>query len=117
MPCRDDGYDDGPSAAMVAAAKKYKKEADDATRVACDMARVLRENFPAAWVKISKRFQAETLAWVEKHDQEDAMRIAAEKIIAERKRMEAKKARLKKSLIATARAKLTPEELEAITNH
>jgi DNA-directed RNA polymerase specialized sigma subunit len=91
MPCRDDYVDDG-----------YAREAAESGRVACELAKVLRE-YPQTWRKAKHSLSAATLAWIERHDEEDRQRELQE---------EQEKAR--KRIAKDAKAKLTPREREVL---
>jgi hypothetical protein len=91
MPCRDGGPTDNEIA------YDYKRRLDLATRVACEAMSVLTKG--GNYTNMS----AEAKTWWQKHQDEDARRIAREK--AERKRLADKKAAL---------AKLTPAEKKAL---
>lgn len=66
MPCSSEGYGDS-----------YRSAANDATRAACDLVRVARAT--GMWGKVAARVSAQTLAWVERHDEIDAEREKEEK--------------------------------------
>jgi hypothetical protein len=74
MPC-ESGYDDS---AILG------KELQAATRAACDVFKVLRED-SKLWGKVVGKLSAGTLAWLQEHDKEDARREKEEKADAERK--------------------------------
>ena len=65
MPCRCD-YDVDDGASIL------KREADKATRAACDMRTILRRN------NLEGELTKETRGWIRQHDAEDAKRIAEE---------------------------------------
>lgn len=73
MPCMDSGYDNS-----------YSEEYEKAARAACDLARIVREDFPQTWRKMKHNVSPQTLAWIEKHDEEDRKRIKREIEEAER---------------------------------
>lgn len=89
MPCRSDydGYSDS-------------RELDKATRVACELARVLRQMKPTTW---KNTVSTTAQIWIERHDEADRKRLEQEAAEAERKR-----------LAKQARSKLTPAEREAL---
>ena len=91
MPCRDD-YGDA----------QYAAEAAIAGRAACDLARVFRE-YPQTWRKAKHNLSAETLAWIERHDKEDAEK-------ERRKQQDA----IRHRIAQDAKAKLTPREREVL---
>jgi len=51
-----------------------RKEADKATRAACDMRTIIRKFAPAIEIELTP----ETRRWIAQHDREDAKRIAEE---------------------------------------
>jgi len=70
MPCRCEGpYEERFDAA------------DKATRAACDMRTILRRH------GLEQELTRETRAWIKKHDDEDARRIAAENAAGIRQRV------------------------------
>jgi hypothetical protein len=93
MPCMDAGPSD----------YERSEELRSAGRAACDMAKVLREEFPKTWLKVEKLLKKSTLSWIEDHDKEDAVREAQEK--AERRR---------RDTVRRAKAKLSRDEQEAL---
>jgi hypothetical protein len=64
MPCRCD-YGESEESIL-------RKEADKATRAACDMRTILRRN------NLEKELTNETRKWIAKHDKADAARIKEE---------------------------------------
>lgn len=91
MPCR--GYD----------ADDYSRDANEATRAACDIARVIRKEHPEAWKKMQGSLKKKTLAWIEEHDAEDRERAQEERVEKNRR-----------SLASKAKAKLTKAERDAL---
>ena len=65
MPCRCEGYEDERESGQY-------KEANAATRAACDMRTILRR------AGLERELTTETRRWIAKHDAEDAKRIAQE---------------------------------------
>jgi uncharacterized protein YecT (DUF1311 family) len=74
MPCRCDGYEDQQGTDLY-------KEANAATRAACDMRTILRRH------GLEAVLTRETRAWIAKHDKEDAKRIAEENAAGIRQRV------------------------------
>ena len=68
MPCQCD-YPSGPSEDSG-----LRREADAATRASCDMRTIIRKFAP----NLMDELTSETLRWIQKHDNEDAKRIAEE---------------------------------------
>ena len=66
MPCRCD-YMESP-----AEPSGLRKEADKATRAACDMRTIIRR------ANLEHELTKETRRWIKQHDDEDARRIAEE---------------------------------------
>lgn len=96
MPCYATGSAEGD--ARLTAEEQYSA-ATEATRAACEMAKLLRSKGPKSFSKLS----LQTRAWVEKHDKIDEERI--ERDLEETKR---------KSKIAKALNKLSTEDKEAL---
>ena len=66
MPCQCDyPGDDNPG---------LRREADKATRAACDMRTIIRKFAPTIEIELTP----ETRKWIAQHDKEDAKRIAEE---------------------------------------
>ena len=65
MPCRTDDCEDTSPAHR---AEHFRRTSDAATRAACEMRKVLRDN------NLIGSLSAETQGWVKKHDREDAKR-------------------------------------------
>jgi len=74
MPCRCD-YPE-----TVCEDAGLRREADKATRAACDMRTILRRN------NLEHELTRETRKWIAQHDAEDAARIAEENARGERER-------------------------------
>lgn len=91
MPCYDSRDDDDR--------RDTQQRADDATRAACDLARVLHHYRPETWKELQRFMHKSTLDWVRKHDEADARRLRQE--TEEQNRQ---------NLIAAAKAKLTLSE-------
>lgn len=76
MPCQSPDYIDISRANEETKRNRelvfHKKNADAATRAACDMRTILRRN------GLEKELTKETRKWIKQHDAEDAARIAKE---------------------------------------
>lgn len=73
MPCRCDGYE--------TVEESLRKDADQATRAACDMRIILRRH------KLEHELCLETIEWIKRHDKADAERIERERAANERERI------------------------------
>jgi hypothetical protein len=91
MPCRDD-YGDS----------NYASEAKLSGQVACELAKVLRSD-QKVWKKLVVLLSAKTLAWIERHDKEDAANARREEALAEAERIRRE-----------AKAKLSKAEQDAL---
>ena len=74
MPCRCDGCDTDGDAEL-------RREADKATRAACDMRTILRRH------GLEFELTVETRQWISQHDAADERRIAEENASGERARV------------------------------
>lgn len=72
MPCQSDWSESDIRNSYQSDINALKKEADAATRAACDMRTILRR------VGLQFELTHETQEWIKKHDAADAARIAKE---------------------------------------